>query len=1341
MIEEFAFLGLKRLQILDLSYNQLISIHERAFLPLANSLVQLDLAFNKQLSSLPESGLAHIHTLKCFGNPNLRELPHFPRARFLALTFAYHCCDYQSNNEQQFEEVKQPQKADYFDQNHNSKLNLEQQHLMEANNYPWPFGWSSVEPARDERAVKQPQKSHTLPFIPLNDLVLWSSSSTTTQSSTGHENQFDLTPGNKTVLSSKRDRRSSRSAATWTHPWAPHGCRLLEEGLFEQIESIRRDRSIDGAIESYYWPFNEADNQKHDVNVQISTTTTISDKIFKRQIEADGAEISGSAQQNSYQHHPSKVVGKLSNAYLQVKCLPKPSAFFPCRDLFDTWWLRLGIWCVFPLALVGNFLVIIVLSSVKASSSSSALTSIMWLAHSKRHIDVPRFLVINLAIADLLMALYLGLLALVDLSTLGHFKLHAIKWQFSAGCQIAGFFAVLSSELSVFILAIITLERNYAITNAVYLNRRLSLQHAMLIMFLGYAFAIGMALLPLQGINDYRKFSICLPLDLSPQNKGSQMYIFTLISMNTLSFMLLFGCYLRMYCAIRGSQAWNTNDLRIAKRMSILVLTDFLCWSPIIASALAALLGKRVIDTTTLKVMTIFILPLNSIANPFLYAITTRKFKRDLDSLLHRLRHILSLGRYPRAGPLDVAARRTANPLHQATIEQRHRLNQQQRKQQIIITCRQQHKQQRLRRLRLELEAAGQEQDEPEQDDDSDQLGQATAAAARSQALTLLQNQTFNQVTMNQTTCCIGHLDACEAANRQQVLIMSANETANDNNGPRIILDCEPSNTSSSSQSSGPAMNNKPGVNDNNLSSSLQVGSQNGSPSVASNDKTVKSISTDSLNRPPSIACRNPLSWRRALPMSTYCCPARRIGTRCEPPNSSELCVASQQIIKSGGDQATTSAPASRPRSALASIPDRQPSVVAPWPRPAAITLTTERPLSRACSQQTTDYNQQNQHHHIAFGSDDLISTRSEQPASRRHQMPTNETRRTHGSYLKPFAKAWSSLQSSLAVPRSSSQSRPSSSLVNQGGSTRLVVGGSCNQTFMSTSNNRLQEQQSPQSSSSSLEINEVNLAELLGCASSSAHPKDRSSAYLLLVNQHPKWAQRRMSKSCETVRNYHSHHLNQLSPQHDISNKATQQQSGEQPSMTTTSSLGASHLDEDDQRVLLATINRLAHHRSRPRPPTGWPAPRSHKMSTNHRSIATPSRELTLLGNPSKSTRCRSWSPALLGKLEDCIGHLKNKLSSKNKGSTSRARSNHAHHYQEGSCSIMANHWATQQHVSSNKINNNNNYNEHQQEDIISCNTGTQSTNSGPLIDLADLEELSDNESIHQGYNPVGSQ
>ncbi|XP_055929903.1 leucine-rich repeat-containing G-protein coupled receptor 5-like isoform X1 [Argiope bruennichi] len=304
-------------------------------------------------------------------------------------------------------------------------------------------------------------------------------------------------------------------------------------------------------------------------------------------------------------------------ARFALQCLPEPGPFMPCEDLFGWWSLRCGVWVVFLLALLGNGIVVIVLI----------------IGRSK--MDVPRFLVCNLAGADFFMGIYLGMLAVVDASTLGEFKVSAIKWQTSAGCQVAGFFGVLSSELSVFTLSVITLERNYAITHAMHLNKRLSLRHAGYIMLIGWTFACAMAALPLIGVSDYKKFAICLPFET--EDVWSLSYVVFLILINGVAFLILMGCYLKMYCAIRGSQAWNSNDSRIARRMALLVFTDFLCWAPIAFFSLTAVCGLQLISLEEAKVFAIFVLPLNSCANPFLYAIFTKQFKKDCIHICKRI--------------------------------------------------------------------------------------------------------------------------------------------------------------------------------------------------------------------------------------------------------------------------------------------------------------------------------------------------------------------------------------------------------------------------------------------------------------------------------------------------------------------------------------------------------------------------------------------------------------------------------------------------------------------------------------------------------------------------------
>lgn len=232
------------------------------------------------------------------------------------------------------------------------------------------------------------------------------------------------------------------------------------------------------------------------------------------------------------------------------------------------------------------------------------------------------------------------MLAIVDTTTLGQFKKSAISWQTSSGCQVAGFLGVFSSELSVYTLTTITLERFYAITHAMHLNKRLSLKNGAYVMLAGWVFAFVMAVMPILHVSDYQKFAVCLPFET--ENVYSKAYVVFMMLINSVAFLIICGCYSRMYWSIRGSQAWNSNDMRVAKRMAILVFTDFLCWAPIAFLSITAAFGKTLVSVEEAKIFTIFALPLNSCTNPFLYAIFTKQFKRDCILICRRFEETAS---------------------------------------------------------------------------------------------------------------------------------------------------------------------------------------------------------------------------------------------------------------------------------------------------------------------------------------------------------------------------------------------------------------------------------------------------------------------------------------------------------------------------------------------------------------------------------------------------------------------------------------------------------------------------------------------------------------------------
>ncbi|XP_075451959.1 lutropin-choriogonadotropic hormone receptor [Ascaphus truei] len=301
-----------------------------------------------------------------------------------------------------------------------------------------------------------------------------------------------------------------------------------------------------------------------------------------------------------------------------LRCNPEPDAFNPCEDIMGYDFLRVLIWIISILAIVGNAVVLFVL-----------LTS-----HYK--LTVPRFLMCNLSFADFCMGIYLLLIASVDSQTKSQYYNHAIDWQTGSGCSAAGFFTVFASELSVYTLTVITLERWHTITYAMQLDRKLRLRHAISIMLGGWIFSLLIAVLPLVGVSNYIKVSICLPMDI--ETSLSQAYIIIILVLNVVAFIIICACYIKIYIAVQNPELTPTNkDTKIAKKMAVLIFTDFTCMAPISFFAISAAFKVPLITVTNSKILLVLFYPVNSCANPFLYAIFTKAFRRDFFLLMSKI--------------------------------------------------------------------------------------------------------------------------------------------------------------------------------------------------------------------------------------------------------------------------------------------------------------------------------------------------------------------------------------------------------------------------------------------------------------------------------------------------------------------------------------------------------------------------------------------------------------------------------------------------------------------------------------------------------------------------------
>uniref|UniRef100_A0A3B3UA76 Thyrotropin receptor-like n=1 Tax=Poecilia latipinna TaxID=48699 RepID=A0A3B3UA76_9TELE len=299
-------------------------------------------------------------------------------------------------------------------------------------------------------------------------------------------------------------------------------------------------------------------------------------------------------------------------------CTPLPDALNPCEDVMSQGFLRVLVWVVSLLAISANSLALFILLT------------------SQQKLSVTRFLLGHLAFADGCMGLYLLLIATVDYYTHSNYYHYAISWQTGIGCQMAGILSLFASELSVYTLTAISFQRWHAIFNAMRPDRQMRLRHAAVLMLIGWLLCGTIAFLPVLGVNTYQRVSICLPMDT--ETFVAQFYIVSVLILNIMAFIVVCLCYLHIYCMVHNPQHDSSRcDTSMAKRMAVLIFTNFLCLAPICFYGLVAVFHQPLMTITDSKVLLVFFYPLNSCAHPFFYAILTKAFHRDILMLFSRM--------------------------------------------------------------------------------------------------------------------------------------------------------------------------------------------------------------------------------------------------------------------------------------------------------------------------------------------------------------------------------------------------------------------------------------------------------------------------------------------------------------------------------------------------------------------------------------------------------------------------------------------------------------------------------------------------------------------------------
>ena len=334
--------------------------------------------------------------------------------------------------------------------------------------------------------------------------------------------------------------------------------------------------------------------------------------------------------------------------FTSAKCVcdKPPDPFLTCKRLLPYDGIRVAIWVLGTLAILGNIMVFYLRRKYR-----------------QRGTRVQDILIANLAISDFCMGIYLIMLVAADMNYAQYFPSFSESWRGSILCRIGGSLSVASSEASAFFITLITIDRFLGVKYT-FSKYRIRTRCARILVGLMWIVALGISITSFvlsPGNPDvYAVSEICVGLPISRQKRytiyqmslqlsssnwaltvpyknynvtGSEpamhfsMGVFT--GLNLVCFLVVGYCYLAIFFSARktAGQAGRSTDvkeeIRMALKMSVLVFTDFCCWVAIGVYSILVQTGAVEDTPVAYAWIATIALPINASINPFLYTLAS----------------------------------------------------------------------------------------------------------------------------------------------------------------------------------------------------------------------------------------------------------------------------------------------------------------------------------------------------------------------------------------------------------------------------------------------------------------------------------------------------------------------------------------------------------------------------------------------------------------------------------------------------------------------------------------------------------------------------------------------
>ncbi|KAJ8034098.1 hypothetical protein HOLleu_24525 [Holothuria leucospilota] len=325
--------------------------------------------------------------------------------------------------------------------------------------------------------------------------------------------------------------------------------------------------------------------------------------------------------------------------------------------MFPNHILRITIWLVCLFSMLGNLFVIVSRIKYKIPTLHNMLPSEV---NTKQN----AFLV-NLAVADFLMGVYLLSIGIADAKFGEHYFLSAYGWRNGVQCKIIGIIGFASNVASLLTLTSVTVERFFFIVfpfGSFHLGSKWKVGICVTIWITSVVIAITPLILSafVQGVFGFSDVCLGLPVVTVPERTDNNVlfesgsyfgeldhvgenndiknlqWIYSqivYIYFTSACVLIITFCYVAMFISVVASgiiskrPGGSKDDKKAAMKMSIIVGTDLVCWLPVIAVGILSQAGYE-ISINLFAWLAVVVMPINSAFNPLIYTIPAIQKKR-----------------------------------------------------------------------------------------------------------------------------------------------------------------------------------------------------------------------------------------------------------------------------------------------------------------------------------------------------------------------------------------------------------------------------------------------------------------------------------------------------------------------------------------------------------------------------------------------------------------------------------------------------------------------------------------------------------------------------------------